>query len=236
VSLEAGKNLKETRNFARKALLAPLLLALLLPQQLLALAQPVTVQIVYRRPEWGKPFSYGVRIDAKESTDVVVWANVYVPGRGWSGFRELWRGHLSAGEGAWVDGMDSREPVESGYYVVWIRVYFYNFLKNFEVIDGKTYYADYDDVLVVEQLVKEAQKEHEELKQEYKELKQRYDSLMDSYDRLLASYQKLQSENRGLISALDALALFLVIAAALAFEGWRRALSYAKKARPAGGG
>lgn len=48
-----------------------------------------------------------------------VIANVYAPGWGWSGWKDLWRGHILAHDGVWVYGRDERKPTEPGSYVVW---------------------------------------------------------------------------------------------------------------------
>jgi hypothetical protein len=65
------------------ALTATLLPPLLLQPLALAQPSPVDVLITPGTPEWGKAFEYSVLVRAERSVDVIVVANVYVPGQGW---------------------------------------------------------------------------------------------------------------------------------------------------------
>jgi hypothetical protein len=256
------------------ALLLPLLL---LPSSSLAQPYPVSILITPSTPEWGKSFEYSILVRAERSVDVLVKVTVYVPGRGWSEWRELWRGRLSAGESKQLNGKDERTPAALGDYVVWVSVDFAS-ERDYEVVGGGTYYASWSQVKVVSFAEKEWEKcrelerdywqlkrdcsslelnytllkneyvrlmgacallniSYSELLWKYSQLNSSYTSLNQSYTSFMRSCKLLSDELERQRSELDTCRLaglaalgLAVTAAALAVEGWRRALSLMKRA------
>jgi hypothetical protein len=256
---------------------APLLPLLLLTSPSLAQPYPVSILITPGTPEWGKPFEYSILVRAEKSVDALVKVTVYVPGRGWSEWRELWRGRLSAGESKQLSGKDERTPTALGDYVVWVSVDFAS-ERDYALIGGGTYYASWSQVKVVSfakrewEKCRELERDYWQLKRDYSGLELNYTLLKNeyarlmgacallniSYSELLQKYVQLNSSYTSLnqsctlfmrsykllsdrlerqrdelntcwLAGLAALGL-AVTAAVLAVEGWRKALSLAKKA------
>jgi hypothetical protein len=305
--LEAGKDLKEVRDLARRVLEmllskarssgrgagrrgregkgAPLALLLLAPLLLqpLALAQPYPIDVpsILAFP-WEDRLDYSIWVEAKRNVAVIVYANVYVPGQGWSGWEKLWEGRLSAGESKWVDGRDERKPTEPGYYIIWAEIHYISG-SDYQMIGGERYYASRDYIVVRKEPAEKAWREcnmlglnysllkldygalvrnysllkgdysrlksdydllrsdYSRLEREYRDLNSSYSQLKSDYERLKDSYSDLQSSYRRLedeltiwrAAGLIALGI-AIITAVLAVEGWRRALSLAKRVGPAG--
>ena len=208
MSLEAGKDLKEIKDLARKALkmllskarssergagrrggagkgflLALLLLVPLLLQQPLALAQPYPVEVsVFAFPREDR-LDYSILVEAKRDVAVIVEVAVYVPGQGWGRWTKLWEGHLSAGESKWVDGKDERKPTEPGYYVIWTSVQYLS-SNDYQMIGGSRYYAGYNYVSVRNEPAVKAWQECNALKLNYSLLKLDYSQLKGKYEAL----------------------------------------------------
>jgi hypothetical protein len=168
------------------------LLAALLALAVVAHAQefyPVRAVISAGEPERGRTLTLWVHVSATRSVAVIVKVAVYVPGRGWGGWRELWRGDLSAGETKLLSHTEYiPEDAEPGSVVAWVLVQFG--ADNFYTYkDGERYYVPYDVVQVLGAL---PDPQVDALKRQVEQLRVNYTALQLDYRNLRASYEALQ--------------------------------------------
>jgi hypothetical protein len=173
---------------------------------------PIDVNVDSYAPERGKTLSFWVDITALRYVDIIVKASVYVPGKGWSGWKELWRGSLYAGESKRVWGSEYiPSDAKAGSVVIWYSVH-YMTSDSYQLIEGTKYYNTYDYLWVagtlpdpdVELWKAEAarwkasadawQANYTRLRSDYTLLQQKYSDLESKYSDLERKYSALQSE------------------------------------------
>lgn len=102
---------------------------------------PVDALIQSSLPYPGRTFEYRVYINASKTLDVIVRATVHIPGVGWTGWRDLWRGYMRPGEMKTLSG-SVEIPVEAvpGCIVVWVSILFAS-PEDYQMIEGVRYYS-----------------------------------------------------------------------------------------------
>jgi hypothetical protein len=199
---------------------------------------PVLALLLLARPVLGQPplfsvsvtpsergFKYTIELKAERTVDVVVAASVYVPGRGWSNWTELWRGRIWAGETKVLSGREESEPVGFGSYVLHVKLYYYT-ASDFEVVGGEKYYADVDIVMPVES------EKTQQLALQCASLNYTCSQLQSAYESLQVECSRAFNELREARVVAEASRFLLIVAGVAAAEGWRRALRREAKPPP----
>jgi len=181
--------MKQYHNLKRDMLAWLLLFVVitLLPFNAFSQPYPVDAYVFSSTPQWGQGLSYSVYVKATRDVYVSVDVSVYVPGKGWGNWTELWEGFLSAGESKVLDGYEARTPTEIGDYVIWVDVLFRS-SNDYMVVGGQEYSARYDVVYVR----KFANGMYNTLKQNYTQLLTKYQDMETSYEKLKSDYNSLQ--------------------------------------------
>jgi len=198
----------------------PVLALLLLAR--LALGQPPLIGVSVTPS--AKGFEYTIELKAERTVDVVVAASVYVPGRGWGDWTELWRGRIWAGEMKVLSGREESEPVGFGSYVLHVKLYYTD--SDFEVVGGERYYADVDIVMPVES------EKTQQLALLCASLNYTCSQLQSAYESLQVECSRASNELWEARVVAEVYRFLLIVAGVAAAEGWRRALRREAKPPP----
>jgi len=183
---------------ARVALVAALLALVLAPA---VYGSPIEIEVDSSAPARGRYLEYGVTVRSTKRLYAKIYAAVYVPGQGWSGWEELWKGELNMYK--YVTGRHYiPEDAGNGSVVIFVSVHYVG-RDDYEYHDGQRYYIVDSMVYVVGALPNTAAEEwadrYRGLEANYTMLKEKCDSEHEEMLKLSAKYSDLQERYRGLL-------------------------------------
>ena len=145
-------------------------------------------------PKRGQYFSFKLYVTTTRELTVSIKISVYIPGYGWSGWKEIYSGTLS-GVKIIRQSYFVPEDSETGSVIIWISAFFSS-NKDYTIMNGQTYYVSRDIVYVIGSLpdinIEKCQENYENLYNQYNSLYNKYKSLYDNYTLLLENYNNLQ--------------------------------------------
>jgi len=152
---------------------------------------PVTITDIEIGPQnRDSHVKYSITVKAYRTVNLQIDVDIYIPGIGWSGWKTLWTGKLSANNTKTVSSKYYiPEDAATGTVVIWINAKYYS-QRDHDVINGKNYYGDYSMVVTAGTIADPFEKYWYTM---YKKLKQNYTTLQDSYNNLNENYIVLKT-------------------------------------------
>ena len=201
----------KTRNAKRYRLTTSLLLLTILMACIPIPADPypLTVDVWTDYPGRGKYLNYTIFVETEENLEIIVETTNYIPGYGWSGWKEIWKGYLPKRSFTFEDTLYIPEDAETGSVVIWVCVY-YTSDEFYGVKKGRQYYLSYDIVRIAGHLPDPEvnywknrtdywrsrtdywRGEYVSLLEKYRNLENKYHDLEQEYNALLVNYGDLE--------------------------------------------
>jgi len=177
---------------------------------ILADPYPVDIEVDSETPERGKYSRYTISVKTEENLDIIVSVSHYIPGKGWSGWEDIWEGYLPKTSRTFHRTLYIPEDAEPGSVVIWVIVQYAS--KEFYGVEkGKRYYLDYGVVYIAGHLpdpeVDYWKNETNYWTEKYHDLENKYHDLEDKYHNLKQKYNILQEEYNTLEEKYDGLVL-----------------------------
>jgi len=178
------------------AVLALLLLSLAAAVQ----GAPLSVEVYTTDPIRGEQLDYTVTVRTTKELWIDIAVSIYVPGKGWSGWNEIWEGKVYDVARVSKSYYIPRDA-GNGSVIIWVNVQYYS-SRDYMVVDGEKYYNHYDYILVAGELPCDAATRWY---RRYTELEEDCRRLNETYRSLLEEASDLRERNADLQLRIDAL-------------------------------
>ena len=154
---------------------------------------PVDIDVDSEEPKRGNYMDYDIYVETMENLKVIVNVAYYIPGYGWSGWKEIWRGYILTTKKVFYRTLYIPEDAETGSVVIWVQIQygsddFYGFKK------GEHYYLDQELVHIAGHISAPSVPKADYWRDQANYWKQKYKNLTAMYDDLMAKYNTLQKE------------------------------------------
>ena len=170
---------------------------------------PVDIDVISGDPERGEYLDYTIYVETKENLKIIVYVDYYIPGYGWRGWKDIWRGYLPKTFRTFDRTLYIPEDAEPGSVVIWVTV-LYSSDDFYGVKKGKKYYYLIHDAVYIAGHLSDPEVDYwknetnywmekcHDLENKYHDLEDRYHNLKQKYNTLQEEYNTLNEKYSGL--------------------------------------